>query len=498
MGEAIRARIYEKFARDTGIMTFVHIIVALRSVVLLPIIAKTMDAASYGIWAQVMVTIILVFPLCTLGLDYALNRFLPHKTDKAEIREIFFSSITVVLGSSVAVALLIFLLRNQIADTLFGDASMASIVMLMAGALLFRAMASSCTNYFRAFRQTKIYASLSVAIEVGEIGLASYLVLAGYGIRGAVFALLIIRAIVFIIAFSLIIRQVGIRVPRFTNFRTYLGFSIPFMTLPLIWWILSSSDRYIIAIFLDTANVGIYSAAYIIGSACAIYLGPLTAFMLAALSKLYEEKKITEVRTILSRSLKYSVMLIIPSAFGVSVLGKLLLLLFTTVEFATASPALIPLIAAAAAVFSISSITGYSLQLTKKTKLIAFIWLIAALINLALNFILVPWLGILGAAASTFFSFAVASIVITYYALKDLSFVIDWLFMVKSMVASALMGGVLWFAAPHGLMNVVIWIIAGAIIYFLALFLLRGLTWEETKSLWRLLKRVVLPRNTSY
>ena len=47
MGEAIRARIYEKFARDTGIMTFVHIIVALRSVVLLPIIAKTMDAASY-------------------------------------------------------------------------------------------------------------------------------------------------------------------------------------------------------------------------------------------------------------------------------------------------------------------------------------------------------------------------------------------------------------------------------------------------------------------
>jgi O-antigen/teichoic acid export membrane protein len=238
MSNTTKVGIYEKFVRDTGIMTLVRIITALRSLILLPVIAKTLDAASYGVWAQVIATILLVFPLCTLGLDYALNRFLPNKTDKAEIREIFFSSIAVVLGPSAIVVLLILLLRNQIAETLFGDINMASIVMLMAATLLFRALASSCTNYFRAFRQTKTYASLSVVMEIGEIGLASYLILAGYGIHGAISALLIIRVFIFIIALGLIIRQVGIRIPHFTNIRLYLGFSLPLMTLPLIWWVL--------------------------------------------------------------------------------------------------------------------------------------------------------------------------------------------------------------------------------------------------------------------
>jgi len=243
--------IYEKFARDTGIMTFVHIITALRSVILLPIIAKTMDAASYGIWAQVSVTLLLVFPLCTLGLDYALNRFLPHRTDKEEIGDIFFSAITAVLGLSVFIALVVLLLRNQIASTLFGDINMVSIIVLMAGTLLFRAIASVCMNYFRAYRQTKTYAVLSVILEVGEVGLASYFVLAGYGIQGAVFALLITRVLVFIVAFSLILNQIGMRVPHFTNFRVYLDFSIPLMLLPFIWWVLSWSDRYIICHFSE-------------------------------------------------------------------------------------------------------------------------------------------------------------------------------------------------------------------------------------------------------
>ncbi|MFC1903004.1 oligosaccharide flippase family protein [Chloroflexota bacterium] len=492
MSAEITKGIYEKFARDTGIMIFVHIITALRSVILLPIIAKTLDASSYGIWAQVSVTLLLVFPLCTLGMDYALNRFLPHKTDREEIGEIFFSAIAVVLGCSVVITAVILLLRNQIADTLFGDISMVSVVVLMAATLLFRAVASVCTNYFRAFRQTKTYATLSVALVVAEIGLVSYLVLVGYGILGAVFALLIIRVLIFIVGVGLIIRQVGVRAPHFINMRAYLGFSIPLMILPLIWWVLSWSDRYIIAIFLDTAQVGIYSAAYIIGSACAVYLGPLTDLMLAALSKLYEERKIAEVKTILSHSLKYLVMLVIPSAFGVSVIGMPLLLLFTTVEFAIVNPAVIPLIASAAAIFAVSSIMVYSLQLTKRTRLIALVWLTAALANLGLNFALIPWVGILGAAISTFFSFAFASVIVSYFSLKSLSFVIDWLFIIKSIIASGVMSVVLCFVAPTGWLGVILWIIAGASIYFIALFLLRGLTIDEIKSLAGLFKRALL------
>lgn len=494
MGNEESSSIYEKFARDTGIMTAVHIVTGLRSLVLLPIITKTLDAYSYGIWAQVTVTLLLVFPLCTLGLDYALNRFLPGKTDKAEIREAFFSILLVVLGCSAVIAAAVMLLRNPIADALFGSADMAPVAALMGGALLFRAITSSCTNYFRAFRQTKTYAALSIALEVGEIGLAAYLVLAGYGIEGAVTALLVVRAVIFLIALALIIRQVGIRLPRFVNIRPYIGFSIPLMTLPLIWWILSWSDRYIITIFRDTAQVGIYSAAYVIGSACAIYMGPLTDLMLATLSKLYDEERITEVKTILSRSLRYSLMLVIPSVFGVSVLGESLLRLFTTAEFTSVSSALIPIIASAVAVFSIRNITVFGLLLTKNTKKIVIIYGASAIINVVINIILIPHIGIVGAAIATLVSFAFASFIVTRLSLKSLPFYIDWPFLLKSLAASAAMAAVIWLAAPGGLAGVVLWIIAGAVIYFCLLLLLRGLTGEEIRSLWSLFKRAILKR----
>ena len=489
--------VYEKVTRDTTIMILFYIINSLGTLVLLPIIAKTLDAYSYGVWTQVTLTLLLVFPLCTLSLDYALNRLLPNKTDRGEIRETFFSILAVVLGCSAVIAVVIILLRNPIAEALFGDADMASIVVILGIALLFQAIASCCTNYFRASRQTKTYAALSIAIKIGETGLAAYLVLAGYGIQRAVLALLIPRVFIFLVALALIIRQVGISMPRFTNIKPYLRFSIPIMTLSLIWWVLSWGDRYIITIFLGTAQVGIYSAAYTIGSTCGIFMGPLTDLMLAALSKLYDQEKIAEVRTILSRSLRYSLMLVIPSAFGVSVLSKPMLILLTTAKFEDASPAIIPLIASAVMVFSISSITGYSLQLTKKTRLVALIWLIAAVTNIVLNFILIPWIGIVGAAIATLFSFAFISIIVTYFSLKELSFTIDWLFLLKSLIASALMGAVLWFVAPDRLADVMLWIIAGAVIYFCLLFLLRGLTGEEIKSLWSLFKRAMLPHISS-
>jgi len=216
--------------------------------------------------------------------------------------------------------------------------------------------------------------------------------------------------------------------------------------------------------------------------------------MLATLSRLYDEGKIAEVKTILSRSLRYSLMLVIPSVFGVSVLSKPLVLLFTTAEFADASPAIVPLIASAAAVFGIASITVYSLQLTKKTKLVATTWLIAALANVGLNLVLIPRLGIVGAAIATLLSFTFTSIAVNYLSFKSLPIIIDWFFILKSLIASAVMAAVIWLVAPYGLIATVLWIITGAAIYFCVLFLLRGLTVEEIKSLWGLFNRAMLPR----
>ena len=57
---------YKKFTKDVGLVIFTNIILALRGIILLPIITKMLGVESYGVWAQITVLSTLLFPLATL------------------------------------------------------------------------------------------------------------------------------------------------------------------------------------------------------------------------------------------------------------------------------------------------------------------------------------------------------------------------------------------------------------------------------------------------
>lgn len=60
----------------------------------------------------------------------------------------------------------------------------------------------------------------------------------------------------------------------------------------------------------------------------------------------------------------------------------------------------------------IATIFNYPLLLSKKVKLLSIVWSIALIVNIALNFILMPIIGIEGAALATMFSYFISMIII--------------------------------------------------------------------------------------
>ena len=93
-------------------------------------------------------------------------------------------------------------------------------------------------------------------------------------------------------------------------------------------------------------------------------------------------------------------------------------------------------------------------------------------LNLGLNFIFIPYLGILGAAITTFIAYVFAFLLAWHYSFKDLKFYIDWQFILKSILASVLMAlFIVWFA-PLGLLKTLIAVILGVIIYGISILLL--------------------------
>ena len=478
---------YKLFTQQIGLIGITNLIISLRGIILLPILTKTLGASEYGIWAQLMVTISLCTPLVTIGLLSGIVRFLAAETDKREIQEGLFSSLIVIFFFGLLFASLLFLSSNFLSHTIFHTTEAIPLIKISAFVILIWALDQALLQFFRARRQMTKYSGFMLLESFGELGLIAYLVLSGFGLFGAVISLLIIKSITFGIMLFVTISQIGIKLPNFTKIKPYLAFGLPMLPSWIFGWVINSSDRYVIGYFMDSASVGVYSAAYGIGGIILMFMGPISIVLYPTILKLWEENKVEEIKIHLEYSMKYYLMLAIPSAFGLSVLAKQFLLVLTTSQFVYGS-VLIPIIAISSIFSSFYLINMYLLAMVKKPKIIGASLGIAAIVNVVLNILLVPLIGTLGAAISTLISFFVLSLLMYHFSRTEIKFDLGLDFILKSVFASFLMSLLIFRYYPTGIINVVISIGFAIAVYFGLLFLLKGFSKDELKFLKSLFK----------
>ena len=116
------------------------------------------------------------------------------------------------------------------------------------------------------------------------------------------------------------------------------------------------------------------------------------------------------------------------------------------------------------------------LIVAKKTKTIGQAWVIAALVNIALNIILVQRFGIMGAAITSFTVYLLVSVVLTYFAMKIVTLQIEWLFIFKCLGASVIMAMFLWWLDGEKIMNTVLIVVAGVVLYGVLLIAFKSFT----------------------
>ena len=237
------------------------------------------------------------------------------------------------------------------------------------------------------------------------------------------------------------------------------------------------------------ASVGVYSAGYTIGYVPFMFAQVLSVVLGPTLSKLYDEGRVDEVKTHLRYSLKYLLAAVIPFVFGAVILAEPVLRVFSTAEIASEGYFIVPLVALSILFVCVNSVIYIILVLAKKTKVLGVIFTIAALVNLGLNILVVPRLGILGAAITTLIAYGLALGLTTYYSFKEFKFPIDWRFIIKSLTASVIMSAALWAIAPEGTSATILTVLAGAAIYAAVVFLLKGFTKEEFRFFRGLLHR---------
>jgi O-antigen/teichoic acid export membrane protein len=469
---------YVSYVKNVGFVAATTIAINLLGFITLPILTKWLGVYLYGTWSLIQVTVTLITSLATLGLPLATLRFLASEKDTAKIREGFLSAALAILIAGTVLSVILILLSDFLASSIFGDISSSHFIKLAAFMILTEALSQMALIFFRTFRQMKTYSALLFSKAAIQLGLIVGFLLLGWALDGVIIGSLVGGALVASISIFLALRRTGFQFPKFTELKDYLRFGVPLIPNIAILWVILFSDRYMIGYFLGTSDVGIYAAAYGLASLVSFYAGPLNMVLYPTVSKLYDEGKIAETKTYLKYSLKYLMMLSIPSAFGLSILALPLLQTLTTPEF-TSGNTIVPILAAGLVAYGFYQLGLYTIRLVKKTYLEAYILGISAALNIGLNFLLIPRIGILGAAVATLVAYGVLGILTIIVSFRYLKFDLGIPFLMKSLLASAVMLPCINLLHPAGAAKIVISAIIGVVVYFIVLFLLKGFDKSE-------------------
>ena len=466
--------------QQIGLVGATNFLLGASGIILLPILTKNLPIADYGLWAQISVTVAILPGISTLGLPFTMTRFLPSARTKEDIQEIFYSIVFTILISSGLVCLLIYFFSENIASILFNNNIV--IVKILSLITFSECLNTTLSGYFRATKQIKKYSIFTFMQVIFYFVFVISFLLDGKGILGATIGLLLQSLGLLLIMGYFAFRDIGIKIPKFTNLKKLMSYSIPIIPIDFSRWIVDSSDRYLIAIFLGTTAVGYYNPGYSLGNVIYTLIVPFSYILPATLSKYYDEKCIIEVKTILNNTLRYFLLISIPAVFGLSLLSKPILSMLSTQEIASNGYLITPFTAVSALFLGIISIFNQILLLEKKTKITGNIVSLCAVLNFGLNFILIPYIGIVGAAITTLLAYTVNLLLITYYSAKYLKLDINIPFITKPITASVLMCLIIINFNPSGLLEILVIIGICAVTYFLLLFLIGGFDKNEIKS----------------
>lgn len=256
--------------------------------------------------------------------------------------------------------------------------------------------------------------------------------------------------------------------------RNYAVYGYPIAASLGLAIVLSSTDRYLLAWFLDDAAVGAYHAGYSIANRTLdvmfIWLGAAgTPALVMAL-----ERGGREQLQIASKEQISTLLLIgMPAAIGVALVSRPLAEFMIGEEMRYASAQVTPWIALSAL---LSGLTVYyfhqAFTLSRRTGLLLAAMSIPALTNVALNLILIPRYGVQGAAWGTTASFAIGLIASALIGRRVLPLPIPWRTLLTCGLCCGIMALALWpLPSIGGLPEVLLDAGIGAVVYALSIIL---------------------------
>jgi len=462
-----------------------QIVPAIAGIVFLPIITRYLPPQDYGYYTLVLTTIA-VLSVFSGWASMAVVRFYPACKDEKSLKQLYGSTF-VWITVSIAVLATVFL---SITFALAGVVSPTLFNAMLLGVPLFilLSMSEVLQSFLRVRRLVSWYTVFSTWKTLAGLGFGIWFVIVwSSGIKGLLWGSIL--AVILAIPPLWAMATRGIRF-GFADFSPNLSkemakYSFPLVVGNLAAWILSLSDRYVIEFFRGSFEVGLYSVSYRISESSITLLSSLFAFAFNPLSIIIWENQGEEAaRRFLEEGTRYFLILCLPAVAGLSVLQTKIVAVLAAREYWEGAIVL-PWVALGVFFLGLTQRFGAGLSFHKRTAPYMACLLAAGSLNLGLNFLFVPGFGYKAAAISTAASYAVLLVLTAWISRRFFRWAFPFQSLIRVAVASAIMGAAIYpisnTISESPLVNLVVAIFSGILLYAIALLLLGEIKPNERK-----------------
>ncbi len=372
------------------------------AVILLPLYTRYLTPSDYGKVETLIALTTVLGILLAMGITSAFFRFYFDSTEEEHRLLVVRTSFWFTMGMATVGLVLGVALSTEIAQVLFGSRSTADLVAASFVGLWAGMNWAQITSLFRVEERSVAYVCATVANILITVGATLVLVVGlEAGPLGVIVGTFTGTLAVYVVLLAYRREQLGLQFDR-RLLREMNRFGLPLVPTAVFLWVTNFSDRLFLVKLTDTREVGLYSVGVRIASAMVLLL---TAFRTAWPAFAYSIGEEREARRTYAFVLTYLVVTTTWVATGLTLLSPWIVEWLAAPDFASASRVVGPLSFAAVA-FGGYIVVAIGVGRARRTQ---FNWVVtgaAAAVNIALNLLLIPPYGMMGAAIATVAAYA--------------------------------------------------------------------------------------------
>jgi O-antigen/teichoic acid export membrane protein len=365
---------------------------------LFPIYTRLLTQEEFGAQDLIFTAVTITTYFIVLGLDSGTARHYYDVETSIERRKILSTYLWFELLISIPTTLILILYAQPISEIIFKDGSLASFFILAIASLPFTLVSGITLLVLRLTFQSWKFSIVTATGVLVQATASIYLVVSlRMGIQGVFIANLIASAYRAAIGLILTYKNFTFTISK-QWLKPMLMFGIPLVPASLSLWVLNYSNRYFLVRLATLSDIGLLGAATRISSIVVFVISAFrTAWGPFSYSLIKDEAL---AKATYSKTLTYFLLITLAATSSLSIFAREAVTILATASYLP-STFLIPYLAYSAIIWGAVYIVGMGYGIAKKSYHTTVATVLAAVGNVALNFLLIPPLGILGAAIST-------------------------------------------------------------------------------------------------